>query len=511
MKKGLKVFFSGFDEDFHLDAIDRLVSDHQLVPLYFLANVNNQNRLASKYPNAIYHKDFDAFRGIFPTNTDSIPNIPLDQILLEKMSPYHHIVITMMDRLDPVGDFFYRDRVNLFYALFQKWNSILQELKPDFVIFHQTPHLVYDYVLYLACLIGGVKTVLLNWTSLPGLYVLSSTYNGESPIGLAYKKLLAGQSSSAPGLSQNTLNYLEKIKGAQTNALPQYVVDNQKKEHARADHSPLRTWAKNLKQYFLSFNTPFRPTYLKRPGHPITNSAWTHREYLSYKSNANRKKAELRAYYQSVSKDPNPNNKYIFLPLQFQPEKTTSPEADYFVDQLLMISLLSETIPADLKIYVKEHQTQFFETWHGEKSAKNLDFYEKLQKIKNVVLIKLECPSFSLIDNSIACCTTTGTAGWEAILRSKPTLLFGYPWYRDCEGVFQIRSIQDCRDALKMIGSGYQIDERKVNLFLRATEETCCRGYIYGRLEKSSGVSYTDNLNTLVKSISDFIKGSVLK
>ena len=34
--------------------------------------------------------------------------------------------------------------------------------------------------------------------------------------------------------------------------------------------------------------------------------------------------------------------------------------------------------------------------------------------------------------------TAGGTAGWEAVVREKPCLLFGSLWYQDCPEVFKI-------------------------------------------------------------------------
>ena len=39
--------------------------------------------------------------------------------------------------------------------------------------------------------------------------------------------------------------------------------------------------------------------------------------------------------------------------------------------------------------------------------------------------------------------TAGGTAGWEAVVREKPCLLFGSLWYQDCPEVFKIESMDD--------------------------------------------------------------------
>ena len=45
---------------------------------------------------------------------------------------------------------------------------------------------------------------------------------------------------------------------------------------------------------------------------------------------------------------------------------------------------------------------------------------------------------------------------------SKPVLVFGYPWYRDCHGVFMVKDADSCKEALDAIARGYQVDQQKV-------------------------------------------------
>ena len=56
-------------------------------------------------------------------------------------------------------------------------------------------------------------------------------------------------------------------------------------------------------------------------------------------------------------------------------------------------------------------------------------FYNKIRNMPDVHLITPFADSFSLIKNSKLTAVITGTAGWEAILLSKPALVMGHAQY----------------------------------------------------------------------------------
>jgi capsule polysaccharide export protein KpsC/LpsZ len=100
--------------------------------------------------------------------------------------------------------------------------------------------------------------------------------------------------------------------------------------------------------------------------------------------------------------------------------------------------------------------------------------------------------SFDLIDHAQAVATVTGSVGWEALNRNKPVLLFGHPWYRGCDGTFQIDSKQDCAEVLRKIIDGYRVDQSKLNMFAHAIEKVGIEGFVERHL-RIFDVSDTEN------------------
>ena len=102
-----------------------------------------------------------------------------------------------------------------------------------------------------------------------------------------------------------------------------------------------------------------------------------------------------------------------------------------FVDQILMIETLAAALPEGWVLYVKEHPWQMWNNGLNYSSCRYPGYYKKISRLKNTFLVPIEANTFDLIKNCQAVATVTGTAGWEAVLRLKPAIVFGYAWYRE--------------------------------------------------------------------------------
>ena len=194
----------------------------------------------------------------------------------------------------------------------------------------------------------------------------------------------------------------------------------------------------------------------------------------------NQKKRLMWEAYTRVSKPVMLNVPFVYVALHFQPERTTSSLGGPFADQYLLVDLVARCVPRGWKVYVKEHPSQFYPPFCGERS-RHLDFYTDLQRVPNVELVSLSTSSFQLIDHARAVATVTGTVGWEAVIRGTPALVFGSPWYRHCEGVWCVATEKALREALTWIEAGVRPDYRKVRLFMLALDSACARaGLGYG-------------------------------
>ena len=195
--------------------------------------------------------------------------------------------------------------------------------------------------------------------------------------------------------------------------------------------------------------------------------------------------------------------KFVFIALHYQPEETSSPSAGHYVDQSLIVASLSEVLPSDVSIVVKEHSSQFHSNMEGH-TGRTKQFYDDLVKIPRVKLVPHYHTSFDYIDNSVAVVTATGTMGWEAVVREKPVLIFGNAWYQYCDNVFRIYSKADLKFAMSKILSG-DIKSADYYNYARAIYKNSILAYHYKGYDKKSRIEKTDCVINLVNSIDQFL------
>jgi hypothetical protein len=158
--------------------------------------------------------------------------------------------------------------------------------------------------------------------------------------------------------------------------------------------------------------------------------------------------------------------KSIFYALHFDPEASIMAKAR-FSNQLMIIKQLSQNLPDDWTLYVKEHPNQFElhqpGWWFYLTSIhkyRTKDFYNQILKLKNVKLLKYDIKSKDIIQNVRGISTINGTLASEALSLNIPLLLFGHQStpFGKCKDVFKITTSDSCFNALKIIEGGFVAD-----------------------------------------------------
>jgi hypothetical protein len=122
-----------------------------------------------------------------------------------------------------------------------------------------------------------------------------------------------------------------------------------------------------------------------------------------------------------------------------------------------------------------------------------------------VELVPLTYTSFELIDRAKAAATVSGTVGWESVVRGCPALLFGHSWYKDCEGVFAISTVEDAKEAVRKLKNGYKVNTDKVKCFAQVVEGYSVKSFIDKVYEKMKTVPSKTNVENLAQAIHEFI------
>lgn len=124
---------------------------------------------------------------------------------------------------------------------------------------------------------------------------------------------------------------------------------------------------------------------------------------------------------------------YIYVPLHFQPEMTTSALGGIYYDQMLMIEHLHRILPSGWKILVKENPKQGV-------FARGAMFFHRLNRLQYVDMVPSDTSSSKLIRHSQIVATVTGTAAWEAVQIGKPAITFGQAFFNKVEGIYRFHS-----------------------------------------------------------------------
>ena len=176
-----------------------------------------------------------------------------------------------------------------------------------------------------------------------------------------------------------------------------------------------------------------------------------------------KKSIRYRNYYQMLATDIVEGEKYIYFPLQYQPEATSNPMGGgMYADQTIPLQILSRALPEGMKIYVKQHPEQL-SLMRTEK------YYKEIASIPKVRMVKLECSTYELMSHAVAVSCLTGTALWECHFFGVPALAFGYSVKNHAPFTYPVRTVKDCQNALEEIMKNSRQDMlRELKIYVKA-------------------------------------------
>ena len=157
----------------------------------------------------------------------------------------------------------------------------------------------------------------------------------------------------------------------------------------------------------------------------------------------------LKKNYKSYSVKPNFNFKFVLFCPNVQPEASTLPLANDFVDFRNIIELLEKYIPKHWKIFYKEHPLTFSLVKEAYLS-KNKNYYKNIISDR-LILIDYDFDTYKLINNSEFVVTPTGSIGIESLAKLKIVLNFGTAWWRNYKNVFNITDEEKLDNTLQLI------------------------------------------------------------
>ena len=182
---------------------------------------------------------------------------------------------------------------------------------------------------------------------------------------------------------------------------------------------------------------------------------------------SSRLKKILYDSYRKCACEQLPPNPFVVYFMHYQPERSSLPIALQFSQQWFAIRLLSMSLPEGWSLLVREHPS----TWLRplDISIRTKDLYQDISALENTELVSMDMDTFELIDGCTAVATLTGNVGFQAILRSKPAIVFGLASYKDHPACFSVSSYIDIVAALSEIkndGLGHHFRDDAIRDYL---------------------------------------------
>ena len=376
--------------------------------------------------------------------------------------------------------------------------------KPDLVISAIMPHRIYDYVLYMICKFKKIPFILFQYSFRPGrtfamddIFSIGDFFDNDY---IEQRKI----KNRIEDLPQDVIDKYRKLHADYSEAQPYYMAPfNEMDVKWSSWHTILPVVVKNkLKHLFdkdYRYHSKYKAMHYKNEKQTLEESCFSLYEKYKIKKKSLAIQKQLKKEYNDLTDNIDLNVPYIVFFPHYQPEATTSPGGNIFVNQQLCVEVLLKHTPGDVLVYVKEHPHQYMGHTEGFR-GRTAQFYKDLKEHPRVRLVPFELNSFELIKNAKAVSTVTGTVGWESIVQGKPVIIFGTIWYERYSGVLRITD-EGSASKIEDFINNFKFEENDLLAYLSAFSKHSIRAYHYLGYEKLCDVSEEDSVNNIVSHI----------
>lgn len=442
----------------------------------------------------LFHSSHDAMVGVPAQGIEPREFPPPGEEIIRKLYRVESLTLTMMNRV--VDGYSVDERKHLYYTLLRYWLGVLQKYQPEFIIFSNMPHFVYDYIVYELALLLSIRTIAFDDARIPGrLLYFDNFWDGFTALSNELERT-RGKTFSPDDLGRDIQAYYVPRADKRFAAVPPYIALQKEKYEYHDIRFLLSKILKNIRRgTVVKKGTSFvKKIIIERDTYFLDKILRDSFYFL---------RPNLKREYATVARPADFTQKFVYLPLQVQPERTTSPQGDMFVDQILVLEILSAALPDGWSIFVKEHPMQWPHWGVRYFGCRYPGYYKKIAAIPRVRVVPIEASSYELMNKAEVVAAVTGSAGWEALMRGKPFILFGRVWFEECPGVLRVRDVATCRDAFAKIQSGFAPSKQEIVRFLKCFDAVTLRAFTSPLAGKASGMAKEESM----KNISEFLIG----
>jgi hypothetical protein len=317
---------------------------------------------------------------------------------------------------------FQRDEIlSIFEQECKFFEKVLNEVKPNFLII-KTTDLHRNHLLAEMCRASGVKILMLSASR------------------LGYRSSISSQSDK---IDLNLDKKIEDtIKVNSFEDLKEYLKKYDKFQQGKKIDSGGSTipFVKKIMPSLKWMSKTFDEEYMSDYVHYGVNRYSVIKEYILILL-----KERFRKYFidKNFIREITSNEKFLFFPLQVQPERNVDIDAPFYANQIDVITNIAKALPVDYKLYVKEHPQMQLRHW------RKISEYKEIIELPNVKLIHPLMNPKILLEKCSLVINIAGTAGLEAALYQKPSIVFADVLYSSLPSVHRLTSLEELPNAIR--------------------------------------------------------------
>ena len=423
------LWLEGFSPQF---ATAKHISEKIDCEMYAVINVNQAKEFYEKQKFIEFKKKW-YFRDCFNTT-----HLKPDLDYLCKIEKKYNINLWQIAYSDIIFNKFnkyYKFKADQILSIFEQeckfFEDILDQINPDFLIIRMTDS-SDSQLIELICKARGIK-VLTQWFSRLGL-----------------RDVISSNVDTLDSNQNNKINQTFTFKELQ-NYSEKYI--EQEEDFRKNFKTSKSSRVKVTIEYLKMINNPKYRMHYTNFGKNTLNVIKNEFLFLLNKKIQNsflKKFAKMK-----ISQ----NKKFVYFPLQLEPERTLFIPAPFYSNQIEVISNIAKSLPVDYVLYVKEHPMQAVYGW------RNTSYYKKIMELPNVILIHPNFSNDTLLENCQLVIAIGGTLGLEAAFHKKPSITFIDTIYSELPSVYRLKSLEDLPNVIKeSLKMKVNIDD--LNLFI---------------------------------------------
>ena len=158
------------------------------------------------------------------------------------------------------------------------------------------------------------------------------------------------------------------------------------------------------------------------------------------------------------------NQRFVFFPLQYDPERTISINAPFHTNQLNIITNIAKSLPVDYLLYVKEHPDMKLRGW------RKIFFYKEILELPNVTLIHPSVKSDEILKKCLLVITITGTSGFDVLFYGKPSIVFSDVSYSYLPFVYRVKNIEELPQLIRTVLKT-KVEPSKLNEYINLIDQ----------------------------------------